>query len=1129
MKALLFSKLTLIFGLALISVLGVRHFAPSLQQQVRPSSISAIPNSVAAPQPDQAPVNDPDQPQVTDVSQDERSDISIATFEVPRGNKQQVMRQSFDDVGDGIGLAIAHATGLGAIQILGAPPSTEVSNHSTEASDHGAEASDHSPRGNTNHRQPREEKNLPSAGGTNDQAPSRIIGGQTNFALISATQPSAPQMFSAPGSNGPLRAASPTNNGSTATPRTVTESDIWKIRDNTLYFFNQLRGLQIIDITNPDAPARIATLPLPAVGEELYILDDTHVVLLAQDGCSWDQSEVIAVTITNGTPAITARLDVNGYINTSRLVGSALYVASDVYQTIPSPDPTGGGVNDVTYIYGTQLTSFDFSDPSAPVARNTIWLDGWNNSAVTASDRFFFVASTTDWTTSVINVVDTSSADGTMAAKGMIQAAGNVADKFKMGLDGDVFTVISEVWDWTNLDNQTVSKLETFSLADPNAPAKLGELDIAAGDQLYATRIEGTRAYVVTALQIDPLWVIDLADPANPTVTGQLEVPGFSTFIRPAGDQLVAIGIVNGEVTVSLFDVHDPTAPALLSSVAVGGTYSWSEAVWNEKAFSVLPDAGLILVPVSGWDSETSFASQVQLIDLGATSLTARGVINQPFEPRRATVFGTRILSISSHELLTVDAADRDHPAVTSDVTLAWAVDRVFVLGNYLLEIENGSDWVDSAPTFRVASLADPDEVQSEIHLDGAPIVGAALRGGSLYLAQADSQNVGIIPLEAGASTSAVAQPAATVVSTSTVSTTTDAGTDSKSTLTVSVYDTTQLPQLVLLGKTQTQIDPLGWGASLNALWPKADVLVWAAGGRSWGPIYFASGPGVASAGSPTRVAGTSGDASLWWWGGSSQGRLFAVDVSTNSSPIFLSEVKFAPGAWSIGDAFAGNGAIYASHAGAVTLDGSGTDQGWAEGWFLDVIDFTVPTAPVVRDPVSIPTTLIGISSATTLSATLFTVGWHIQDQTTSSQFLDASVYDGTLATLLDSVALTGWSAPAVVDGGDVFVGQSSGNSGGAIGRWTLAGNNKLTLLASVALDGGPWSVRAFGDLLAAQVDSQVVLFNKTNPASLQQIGASDSGSCFYGPNLDGADGDVTRGLWVPRGETGVMPVGVNH
>ena len=221
--------------------------------------------------------------------------------------------------------------------------------------------------------------------------------------------------------------------------------------------------------------------------------------------------------------------------------------------------------------------------------------------------------------------------------------------------------------------------------------------------------------------------------------------------------------------------------------------------------------------------------------------------------------------------------------------------------------------------------------------------------------------------------------------------------------------------------------------------------------------------------------------------------------------------------------------ALASSHAGVVAIDGTGADQGWAEGWFLDVIDFSLPAAPVVRDPVSIPTTLIGVSNATTLSAILFTVGWHIQDQSNAGQFLDACAYDGALATLLDSAAFAGWSTPAVLDGGNVFVGQSSDNSGGSITRWTLGADNKLSVLASIALGSGPWSVRAFGDLLATQIDGQVVLFDKSNSTSLRQIGASDSGSCLYGLNLDGADGDLTRGLWVPGGETGVQPVGANH
>ena len=74
-----------------------------------------------------------------------------------------------------------------------------------------------------------------------------------------------------------------------APSRDVVESDIWQIRGDTLYFFNQYRGLQIIDISNPDQVAVKGTLPLPATGDQMYLLGSDHVVLLARDGCGWSQ------------------------------------------------------------------------------------------------------------------------------------------------------------------------------------------------------------------------------------------------------------------------------------------------------------------------------------------------------------------------------------------------------------------------------------------------------------------------------------------------------------------------------------------------------------------------------------------------------------------------------------------------------------------------------------------------------------------------------------------------------------------------------------------------------------------------------------------------------------------------
>jgi uncharacterized secreted protein with C-terminal beta-propeller domain len=388
--------------------------------------------------------------------------------------------------------------------------------------------------------------------------------------------------------------------GQPAAARLVTESDIWKISGNTLYFFNQYRGLQVIDISQPDSPVVRGTLPIAGAGEQMYLLDDTHVLLLTRDGCNWGanaDSQVIVVEVKEGKPANAISLPIKGTIAESRLVGTALYVASSTYRALVSTNPVDVG----QWEQGTQVSSFDLSHPNQPVARSTAWVSGYSG-VVMATDRFLFVAGVRsgDWQP-VIRVFDISAADGTSVEVSAIQPLGEIKDKFKMNLEGDVLTIVTE-----RSASTRQTWVETFSLADPKAPQKLGSLKIIEGETLFATRFDGARLYAVTFRQIDPLWIIDLSDPAQPKVTGELQVPGWSTYIHPLGDRLVTIGRDNTlgwRTTVSLFDVRDSAHPALLGRVALGEQYSSSEANSDEKAFGVLPEAGLILVPYTSWES----------------------------------------------------------------------------------------------------------------------------------------------------------------------------------------------------------------------------------------------------------------------------------------------------------------------------------------------------------------------------------------------------------------------------------------------------------------------------------------------------------------------------------------------
>jgi hypothetical protein len=978
-------------------------------------------------------------------------------------------------------------------------------------------------------------------GDAQEALPANFYAGQTNFdGQASTSAPAGDQAyrFDAVGPN-PAPTGAPAE-----TTRQVVESDIWKVRGQTLYFFNQYRGLQVINLSQPDAPGLQGTLELPASGEQMYVLDgpDTapktrYVVLLVRDDCGWSGSQgsrVLIVEDTGATPKVITSLPIQGQIVESRLVGTALYIASQTYRKVTVPIlPDGQRVGE-SWEWGSVVTSFDLANPLAPVARDTLWYAGYGN-VIYATDKFLFVAvaDPINYWKGTVYVTDISAPDGAMSAKGSLQPVGRVADKFKMNLSGQVFTVITEDASWTNDRSQRRSVLETFSLADPNSPRKLGQLEVGHGESLFATRFDDDRVYIVTFLRIDPLWVVDLRDPANPKLSGELQVPGWSTYIQPLGDRLVAVGIDNSNswrVAISLFDVRDPAKPGLLAKVPLGENHSWSEANQDEKALSVLPEAGLILVPYQTW-ATNGYATRVQLIDLGADTLKGRGVIEHQMQPRRATVFTDRILSISGRELLVVNAVDRDNPVVTSELELSWAVDRVLLAGDFLLEFAEGNDWQGAPnPIIRVAKTAQADQVLSRLALsNNLPVLGAVVRDSKLYIAQGTSDYYYWAPvILAETAGDQSGQP------------------EKKPTLFLSIYDLSALPELKLAGSTEAVTSALGWGTTLQPLWAKPGILVWSAGGgmywRWWwgGPWLDVVRPGLAvdAIGMP-------------WWGGGGGGRLFAFDVADATTPKFAAEVNLTGTNqwWNYGEAFTADGLVYLSHQGSMFVEGAtlpGQDTKpqttvtimpdgtkatnvipvgiWVTKYYLDVVDFADPTAPAVRKPVNIPGQLIGLSHG---GALLYTIGshWDANGTTDGRQYLDASAYDGLQAALVDSLKLTNsWPQPLIGPNGLILLTQNGADATARLEAWSVSDNGKFGLLGTMSLAGQLSSLKTFGNLLAVQMGQKVQLLNVSNPAQIATVGSGASPGCLW-PDLSFADGDLSQGVWAPLRDYGVLAI----
>ncbi len=160
----------------------------------------------------------------------------------------------------------------------------------------------------------------------------------------------------------------------------------------------------------------------------------------------------------------------------------------------------------------------------------------------------------------------------------------------------------------------SVTQVPTPTVPDPSQARNQvfvldtsGDLDVVGqterfghpGETLYGIRFVDDTAYAVTFMTTDPFYVLDLADPTAPVVTGELELPGFSAYLHPVGDGLV-VGFgpgAEGMPEAKLFDATDPAAPTLVGTVALGGE---TPVTYDHHAFVDLGD-GRFAVPVTSW------------------------------------------------------------------------------------------------------------------------------------------------------------------------------------------------------------------------------------------------------------------------------------------------------------------------------------------------------------------------------------------------------------------------------------------------------------------------------------------------------------------------------------------------
>jgi hypothetical protein len=606
----------------------------------------------------------------------------------------------------------------------------------------------------------------PSPGGSSDFVSDNPQGGAAGNAKGAADGAAAPAAGAGHDSNSDQNAAA---------NRAIAEADIIQVSGGTLYALSQYSGLSVIDISAKDHLKILGRWQSLGVPFEMYLRGNMVYAMFTSwgqylydanaDAYQWvTTSRIEALDVSN--PAAIQRVgtfDMPGEISDSRTVGDVLYAVTyedgACWNCQPKPNTTitSLAVGDPKAIHVVDQLSYTNPDPYGY---------GWWRRSITVTPQRMYVAGI-EWDGkgdghSTIQVVDISDPGGKLVPGAAVQAAGQIESRWQMDETNGVLRVVSQPGIWWQNGTPVV---QTFTVASSNDVKPLGSLTLSLPqpERLQSARFDGNRAYAVTAVQHDPLFTIDLSDPKSPKQAGSIEMPGFIYYTEPRGDRLYTVGFEQGNpegsLAVSLFDVSNLAAPAMLERVHFGG--DWSNLAEDQdrihKAFTFVDDLGLLMVPFTAYSYDqkanygcSSYQSGIQLIDFGKDTLAKRGVAPAKGWARRAFVHDDRLFGVSDSEVGTFDISDRDAPKQTASLPIATNVTQSVVVGDTIARL--ASDWWSGSARLDLVPLADPARIEPLGSLDLSSLSPQAdtCWGWGYYVSNAFAMGQSVVLVRAG-------------------------------------------------------------------------------------------------------------------------------------------------------------------------------------------------------------------------------------------------------------------------------------------------------------------------------------------------------------------------------------------
>ena len=424
----------------------------------------------------------------------------------------------------------------------------------------------------------------------------------------------------------------------------VDEADVLKNDGRYLYIAHN-GTLTILDTQTMETVADLK--PEPKEKDHTYRITEAYVrgdrlVLTAADRTEADGGEVYvrggyyyeglphfyredAVQLVydigdRANPTLLREMKQSGSILQSRMIGDVVYTVTrydvDVYSkeaveknyapAVDGKQLTNEEIlirdkdeDDTAYLV---LSAFDITQKDAAATR--VSMLGYSDELYCSNDTLYLLSS--DWdvdndtSRSRTNVYAFGLDGATVTLKATGAVPGEIGDDYAIDQQGNYLRI-------TTTDYNYNKDVDISSLYVLNSKLEIvGKLeDFAPDEQVKSTRFLGNLAYVVTFRNTDPLFAIDLSNPANPTVLGKVKLPGFSAYLHPLSDNILLGVGYNGDdqsadyqsVKLSLFDISDPTKPQEVDSRVI--KQAGTDVVYEPKAFIFDSTRGAFGLPVS--------------------------------------------------------------------------------------------------------------------------------------------------------------------------------------------------------------------------------------------------------------------------------------------------------------------------------------------------------------------------------------------------------------------------------------------------------------------------------------------------------------------------------------------------